>query len=259
MCGGPGYCRGLCIACYNREMTSGRLKRLRDEPKVEYCNRGDECRSKSKPREKQRTFRGNLCRSCYTRDEYLRMTPEKREARREANRRLRARAKADAEAHKTIEQEEEVGNYVEPGAAAGVADHLGQLGPWDEVEELGDGGPSSAAADGVPHRRASGCGMKRLVPAVEEITAVQWGPDWKSMLQTAEQLGERGMLFDIRFATEEARRRGVDIFPELHIMDTRFRTHVVTHGLWVVIYPGYRQFRILSTEELDAQYKEKKK
>ena len=101
--------------------------------------------------------------------------------------------------------------------------------------------------------------MKRMTPLVDEITAVQWGPDWHAMLVTAEQLGEAGMLFDIKFASEEDRRRGVEIYPELHIMDSRFRNHVVTHGLWVVIYPGFRQFRVLSTDELKAQYKEKKK
>ena len=98
--------------------------------------------------------------------------------------------------------------------------------------------------------------MKRVVPAPGDLVAVQWGPSWDAMLKAAEKLGEAGMLFDIKFASEEDRRRGVDIYPELHIMDTRFRNHVVTHGLWVVIYPGYRQFRVLSTDELEAQYKE---
>lgn len=98
--------------------------------------------------------------------------------------------------------------------------------------------------------------MKRLVPVDHEVTAVQWGPDWDGMLLAAEHLGNMGMLFDIKFATPEDRRRGVDIYPELIILDDRFRSHTVTHGLWVVVHPGYRQFRVLSTAELQAQYKE---
>lgn len=258
MCGKPGYCRGLCAACYNRELSAGRLKLVRRKPSG-YCSRGDECRSKDKPREKQKVWRGDICRSCYSRDEYLRLTPEQRERRRNHNRALRKRKQSEAAAvqqQSTEIAEEEVGNYVEPGAAPGVADHLGQLGPWDEVEELGHGGSGSSAADGVPDRRARGRTVKRVVPAPGDLVAVQWGPSWDAMMRAAEQLGEAGMLFDIKFASEEDRRRGVDIFPELHILDPRFRTHVVTHGLWVVIYPGYRQFRVLSTAELEAQYKE---
>ncbi|MBM4570318.1 hypothetical protein GS534_24365 [Rhodococcus hoagii] len=258
MCGKPGYCRGLCAACYNRELTAGRLQPLRRKSEG-LCVRGDKCRSKNKPKEKQRKFRGDLCRSCYSRDEYLRMPPEQKERRRKHNRELRARKRAEAQAAQQLaneQAEEEVGNYVEPGAAPGVADDLGQLGPWDEVEELGDGGSGSAEAGGVSDRRPRGRTVKRVAPAPGDLVAVQWGPSWDAMLKAAEKLGEAGMLFDIKFASEEDRRRGVDIYPELHIMDTRFRNHVVTHGLWVVIYPGYRQFRVLSTDELEAQYKE---
>lgn len=96
----------------------------------------------------------------------------------------------------------------------------------------------------------------RLTPVAEGITAVQWGPAWKRMLEAAEHLGEKGMLFDIKFTSPEDRRRGVEIYPELHILDSRYRLHVVTHGLWVVVHPGYRQFRVLSTTELSSQYKE---
>lgn len=99
--------------------------------------------------------------------------------------------------------------------------------------------------------------MRALEPVVTEVTAVQWGPDWNAMLVTATHLGEKGMLFDIKFASDDDRRRGVNIYPELHLLDTRFRTHVVTHGLWIVVYPGYRQFRVLNSEELAAQYQDK--
>lgn len=98
---------------------------------------------------------------------------------------------------------------------------------------------------------------KRLVPAVDEVIAVQWGPDKDAMLGAAEFLGSRGMQFDIKFTSPEDKRRGIDVYPELHLFDDRFRVHVVTRGLWIVVYPGFRQFRVVTTERLQADYEEK--
>ena len=99
--------------------------------------------------------------------------------------------------------------------------------------------------------------MKSLTARPVEVIAVQWGPEWNRMLETAESLGRLGFMFDIKYSTPEQRRRGVEIFPELTLMDDRFRPHVVTQGLWIAIHPGYRQFRVLTTKQLDLEYEER--
>ena len=65
-------------------------------------------------------------------------------------------------------------------------------------------------------------------------------------------------MFDIEYASPEDKRRGVDVFPELHIMDSRFRQHIVTQGLWIAIHPGFRQLRILTAEQLELEYEDRK-
>ena len=89
--------------------------------------------------------------------------------------------------------------------------------------------------------------VTRLVPA----EAIQWGPTWDDMCQAAELLGRKGLMFKI---VQPQQRVGVDVLPELHVYDKRFRPHVVTPGLWIVIHPGYREFRVLDWYQIEREY-----
>lgn len=95
-----------------------------------------------------------------------------------------------------------------------------------------------------------------LAPVYDAVTAVQWGPSWAEMLSTAQYLGEQGYLFDIKFSGDVEKRKGANIYPELHLYDSHFRLHVITHRLWIVTYPGIRQFRVLDAKDLREQYRE---
>lgn len=86
------------------------------------------------------------------------------------------------------------------------------------------------------------------------VTAVQWGPDYIGMMCAAEVLGNAGLMFDVKSTTPEEEARGIDILPELVILDKRFRKHIVTPGLWVVLHPGYRNFRVVDKETLTEEY-----
>lgn len=86
------------------------------------------------------------------------------------------------------------------------------------------------------------------------VTAVQWGPDVNGMMHAAEVLGNAGLMFSIKSTTPEEEARGIDILPELEILDQRFRKHVVTPGLWIVLHPGYRNFRVVDKATLDGEY-----
>lgn len=68
------------------------------------------------------------------------------------------------------------------------------------------------------------------------------------------ELGSRGIMFRIKHASPEERARGIDILPEIHLYDIRFRVHIATPGLFVVIHPGRGNFRVLDKETLEAEY-----
>ena len=84
--------------------------------------------------------------------------------------------------------------------------------------------------------------------------AFRWGPGWDTMMDTAAELGKRGQMFELVFASEEDERRGVDILPEMVLLDYRYRKHVVTQDYWIVVHPGTRNFRILTEEQVYAEY-----
>jgi hypothetical protein len=78
----------------------------------------------------------------------------------------------------------------------------------------------------------------RLLP----VTAVQWGPTWEDMDEAGKFLGEKGFMFDLHVADK---RQGVDVMPDLVILDWRNCAHVVHWNDWVLVYPGYRQMRVV--------------
>jgi len=85
-----------------------------------------------------------------------------------------------------------------------------------------------------------------------EIHAYLWGPDWKGMAECATQIGAHGLAY--RLVTHRDKTGDANMsWPELHIPDKRNRIHVVTEGLWVVVYPE-RDFRVVTTPELHSQY-----
>lgn len=100
-------------------------------------------------------------------------------------------------------------------------------------------------------------GSTRLTP----VEIAQWGPDWAGMMETAEFLGSRGIMFKLISPSDEDTARGVDIMPELVLQDHRFRNHRVTFGLWVVVHQkppnhkGAPPFRILDHRELAHEYR----
>lgn len=86
------------------------------------------------------------------------------------------------------------------------------------------------------------------------VAVVSWGPTWADMQDAARYLGAQGLMFQIKWSTPEEERRGIDILPELHLYDWRYRVVVVTPGLYVVIHPGERNFRVLNREMLEEEY-----
>jgi hypothetical protein len=65
-------------------------------------------------------------------------------------------------------------------------------------------------------------------------------------------LGDNGFMFEMKLADE---RRGIDVMPELVVYDWRFHAHSVTFGLWLIVYPGYRQLRVVdkATKDFELQ------
>jgi len=94
--------------------------------------------------------------------------------------------------------------------------------------------------------------LTKMVPVVAE----RWGPSWEEMMSTAEKLGERGVMFEIKWVTPEQERRGVDILPELILYDYRYRKTTVTAGLWIVLHPGKSNFRVLTNEQIEYEYRD---
>jgi hypothetical protein len=86
----------------------------------------------------------------------------------------------------------------------------------------------------------------RLMP----VTALQWGPKWEDMEEVGKFLGANGFMFDIKLADE---RRGIDVMPELEVYDWRFVKHTVTFGLWIMVYPGTRQVRVVDKGTVDFE------
>jgi hypothetical protein len=85
-----------------------------------------------------------------------------------------------------------------------------------------------------------------------EINAYLWGPDWKGMSECAFKLAGHGLPY--RLVTHQDKTGDANMsWPELHIPDSRNRIHVVTQGLWVVVYPE-RDFRVITQTELFSQY-----
>jgi hypothetical protein len=91
----------------------------------------------------------------------------------------------------------------------------------------------------------------RLVP----VTAVRWGPDWDHMKAAAEYLGSQGIMFQLITATEDQVARGVDVMPELVLFDAHYRPHQVVFSQWVVLYPGYRNFRVVDNQTLHKEFR----
>ena len=86
------------------------------------------------------------------------------------------------------------------------------------------------------------------------VEVVSWGPNWDAMKDAAQKLGAMGIMFQIKWTTPEEERRGIDILPEIHLYDKRFRVHICTPGLYVVVHPGERNFRVVDKETLEAEY-----
>ena len=91
---------------------------------------------------------------------------------------------------------------------------------------------------------------------IVDVQVFEWGPEWSDMQEVARQLGALGLMFQIKWTTPEQQRKGIDILPEIHLYDKRYRTHVVTPGLFVAVHPGTRNFRVLDRYELEAEYDE---
>jgi hypothetical protein len=96
--------------------------------------------------------------------------------------------------------------------------------------------------------------MRSGVSHVVNVDVVEWGPGWYDMQVAARELGARGLMFRIKWSTPEDQARGVDILPEIHLYDSRFRVHVATPGLFIVIHPGRGNFRILDKTTLEQEY-----
>jgi hypothetical protein len=98
--------------------------------------------------------------------------------------------------------------------------------------------------------------IKKLVTREFETTAIQWGPKWEDMISAAKELGSRGMMFEIKQTSKDDLAKGIERLPELILHDSRFRPVVVTPGLWIIVHPGERNFRVLSSEQMSTEYKE---
>jgi hypothetical protein len=103
-------------------------------------------------------------------------------------------------------------------------------------------------------------GVREMSTRLRPVVSAQWGPDWEGMSETAEFLGSQGIMFEIKTPSAEDEARGVDIMPELILYDNRFRKHIVTFGLWVVVHskpPNHRgapPFRVVDHNVLAHEY-----
>lgn len=88
-----------------------------------------------------------------------------------------------------------------------------------------------------------------MVPVAVEVAAMKWGPEHDQMQRVAEWLAVNGQTFDIRQSTPMSK-------PTLVLLDYRFREHVVSPGLWIVIHPGDGVFRILTDQQLELEYED---
>ena len=214
--------KGMCRNCYDRDLRERRRNGeapLRRKPKNNAI-----CKVCGDPDRPQASL--GMCKRCYSKHLYH-------------SRKRNGQNNVD---HNAV-----------PGASYGLAQHGSSFG----AEELGCAGPGEPAAGDAAHgpdTSATGV-VKRVVPVAHEVTALQWGPSWNDMLEAAEWLGSHGYMFTIKYASDEERRRGVEIFPELRLMDSQYRTHVVTHGLWIVAHHD-RQFRVVTTSQLLHDYRE---
>lgn len=76
------------------------------------------------------------------------------------------------------------------------------------------------------------------------------------MMRAAEELGSKGLIFQIKTLGEDQVRKGIDILPELHLYDEHYLKHIVHPGRWVVVLPGYRKFRVMDLEDIRREYHE---
>jgi hypothetical protein len=97
--------------------------------------------------------------------------------------------------------------------------------------------------------------VKELSTRLTPVKAVRWGPDWDHMKAAAEYLGSQGIMFQLVSADEDQRSRGVDVMPELILFDAHYRPHQVVFSQWIVLYPGYRNFRVVDNQTLRAEFR----
>lgn len=83
----------------------------------------------------------------------------------------------------------------------------------------------------------------RLLP----VTAIEWGPSTEDMIEAGRYLGENGFRFEL---VQKDPRRGVDVMPELVVYDWRELAQPVGYKQWILVYPGYRQLRVVDKETM---------
>lgn len=95
--------------------------------------------------------------------------------------------------------------------------------------------------------------IKEVERESKSYTVLRWLGGFDELQEVGQKLGTLGYIFEVRTPGHPLDQQA-NVYPELHIYDNRYRSHVATHGTYIIVGPGHRNIRVLDRMNYRAEF-----